>query len=394
MIRSNYYIIATISICVLGLSLLHLHENDIFSEETIKKFQKVIYFAVFEIIIDTLFIILSGNRNTSKILLYLIKMIEFIANPILMLLFFEILIENDVSKKIKKLLQVKNIIILIIFINICLQLVSLYGNYIFYIDENNMYRRGKLLPVYVGILVLSIGVMLYGIIVFSSCTQSVMKLTLLGFSLILCISLILRAVFKDMNFDWLCIAIAILFFLLYYANITLRIDALTQLLNRQVYTQAIERVNYTTVAIMIDANNFKLINDTYGHECGDKTLRSISKLILKTYGKIAYCYRHGGDEFCVILKPNKFKVLIEQTLNCDAYAMARNLMKQLDEAILEHETEYKDDNVFLKYGVAHGFGIYYYPPDYPNLKRQMTFKQVLRLADKRMYQDKRRFKKI
>lgn len=392
MIRTFYYTVAGISMVVLGTSLFHLYENDTFSNETIKKFQKVIYFTMFEIVIDTLFEIVSGNPNTSRILLYVIKITEFIASPILMVLVLDILIKNKTSQKKQKLLKVKIFLEIIFFVNLFFQIISLYGNHIFYIDENNLYQRGKFIPVYIGILVLSIGVMIYGIIMYSNSTQSIMKLTILGFSVILSIGLVLRAIFKETNFDWLCVSIAILLFLLYYANITLRIDPLTQLMNRTVFSIATERIDYTTVVIAIDANNFKEINDSYGHECGDKTLRILGKLILKTYGEYAYCYRSGGDEFCVILKPNVFEMLIDQTPNSDAYAMSRELMKKLDEAILEQEAK-EEDNIYLKYGVSHGYGIYYYPPDYPSMRRKMSFEQVLKLADKRMYRDKRNFKK-
>mgnify|MGYP000403905411 CR=1 FL=1 len=49
---------------------------------------------------------------------------------------------------------------------------------------------------------------------------------------------------------------------------------------------------------IFDIDNFKRINDTYGHDCGDYVLREISKLIVKYFSP--YCVsRFGGEEFCV-----------------------------------------------------------------------------------------------
>jgi diguanylate cyclase (GGDEF)-like protein len=52
---------------------------------------------------------------------------------------------------------------------------------------------------------------------------------------------------------------------------------------------------------MIDIDNFKLVNDTYGHLVGDQILREISQVISETVRKIDIPARYGGEEFSVIL---------------------------------------------------------------------------------------------
>ena len=60
-----------------------------------------------------------------------------------------------------------------------------------------------------------------------------------------------------------------------------------------------------TISLMfIDVDNFKLINDKYGHLKGDISLTEIADCIKKAYEQYGYCYRIGGDEFCVILENN------------------------------------------------------------------------------------------
>ncbi len=61
--------------------------------------------------------------------------------------------------------------------------------------------------------------------------------------------------------------------------------------------------------VTFDLNNLKQCNDTLGHEVGDKYIIDSAELIQSIFGKIAKCYRIGGDEFCaVIMNANKVKV--------------------------------------------------------------------------------------
>ncbi len=50
----------------------------------------------------------------------------------------------------------------------------------------------------------------------------------------------------------------------------------------------------------MDINNFKQINDTYGHDCGDKALRHFSRLLVESFGSSWFIARYGGDEFILL----------------------------------------------------------------------------------------------
>ena len=138
----------------------------------------------------------------------------------------------------------------------------------------------------------------------------------------------LKTFFSYANFDWLCISASFFVIEIYYVNVSLKLDPLTHLLNRQVYSTIIEEIKLSTLIIMIDANGLKHVNDKFGHECGDKTLQSIAKCIHKVYAEYGWCFRIGGDEFVVILKPEAFKKLVDKTPRSDMYDMAENLMKK------------------------------------------------------------------
>jgi len=77
--------------------------------------------------------------------------------------------------------------------------------------------------------------------------------------------------------------------------------------------------------IMLDIDNFKSVNDTFGHQCGDFVLKSISSRVSSLIRNLDYLVRYGGEEFCCVLPETgipdairvaeRFKEAIEQQEN-------------------------------------------------------------------------------
>ena len=79
------------------------------------------------------------------------------------------------------------------------------------------------------------------------------------------------------------------------------VDALTRVGNRHALRRDYSSYQGQEVTVaMIDLDHFKQINDTRGHEEGDRVLWEVGKLLSDTFGK-EYCYRYGGDEFLLIV---------------------------------------------------------------------------------------------
>jgi diguanylate cyclase (GGDEF)-like protein len=51
---------------------------------------------------------------------------------------------------------------------------------------------------------------------------------------------------------------------------------------------------------MVDLDNFKQLNDQYGHQMGDQCLHEFAKLLEAAVGSLGYIYRYGGDEFSLL----------------------------------------------------------------------------------------------
>jgi len=122
--------------------------------------------------------------------------------------------------------------------------------------------------------------------------------------------------------------------LIYFVFYTIRIkleknsitDSLTNLYNRLFFNEQIKlnierykRYAEPFSMMLFDIDNFKMINDTYGHNEGDRVLKEISNLIQKTIRKTDMAFRYGGEEFTILFPKTKLN---------DAYVIA-NRIKEL-----------------------------------------------------------------
>jgi diguanylate cyclase (GGDEF)-like protein len=101
-------------------------------------------------------------------------------------------------------------------------------------------------------------------------------------------------------------------------------DALTKLANRaafdEFFAKSMVRFHhkpFQLALVVIDIDDFKKINDTYGHTAGDKTLQVIANTIVKNVGKDVFVGRYGGEEFVLIYAKTQEKELTVElnTLN-------------------------------------------------------------------------------
>lgn len=80
----------------------------------------------------------------------------------------------------------------------------------------------------------------------------------------------------------------------------LYIDSLTSVYNRRYYDEHFRSTEDVQAAVMIDVDNFKSVNDSYGHDAGDTVLQSIARTLLSCVRKTDTVIRYGGDEFLIL----------------------------------------------------------------------------------------------
>jgi len=140
-------------------------------------------------------------------------------------------------------------------------------------------------------------------------------------------------------------------------------DSLTGLPNRRMFDYVIEReltrcrrYGRSTSLMMVDIDFFKKINDTLGHQAGDKILSALGTLMKKRFRTLDVATRYGGEEFAVILPETEskeavvvaeqFRALVEATrfhVGKDKLNITISIgVASLDPAILGEDTVSKD----------------------------------------------------
>lgn len=154
------------------------------------------------------------------------------------------------------------------------------------------------------------------------------------------------------------------------------LDALTGVNNRRAFDERFEqeflraaRGHGSLGLLMIDVDHFKLYNDTYGHQAGDKCLRQVAQALAATLKRPSdFLARYGGEEFCVLLPDAD----LESTL-----VVAELLLNRVRELALAHAGSLTKPIVTISIGAAVAR---------PPVRGQMD--NFLALADQRLYKAK------
>lgn len=113
--------------------------------------------------------------------------------------------------------------------------------------------------------------------------------------------------------------------------------------------------------LFFDIDDFKKINDTYGHKAGDQVLQQVSQIIRQKVRGIDFTGRWGGEEIVVVLIGSHEE---------DAFRKAEEIRKAVKSRV-----KIKDETVTVSIGVA-------------ELKNGLSFEGLIKQADKAMYEAK------
>ena len=237
-------------------------------------------------------VVIDGAPGIAPIAIPILKVIEFSLAPALGVVFASIM-ESHLSRRIERAYG-------LLALNALAEILLAPTGTVFYVDAAGVYQHGPAYAIYILSYAASVIFLLHETRGFAKSFQYRGRMLPWLILALLAGGLLIQAV-ADVRIIWLSIAIAGMFFYLFYCSVTMQTDALTGLLNRMSYETAISVLADRAVFVLIDVDRFKQVNDTYGHLIGDKALSIIGRAIADTYGTHGTCYRYGGDEFCAIL---------------------------------------------------------------------------------------------
>lgn len=173
---------------------------------------------------------------------------------------------------------------------------------IFRVDANNSFHRGTWFPIYVGAFLCSILFLLLSTVITGKRHQNRGKLLAYPIALFLFFGITVQLRYPEIHISWLCITLLSMLYFIYCNEMWQQVDGLTGLLSQKSYLNRTATMDQTALLIVFDVDDFKSVNDEFGHLKGDEVLIDIAECIRQAYSNFGYCYRIGGDEFCVLLK--------------------------------------------------------------------------------------------
>jgi len=142
------------------------------------------------------------------------------------------------------------------------------------------------------------------------------------------------------------------------------VDALTGIPNRKAFEEDRKNISAFQTFIMVDVDNLKQINDTFGHLFGDKVLRHCAAILEKATRKVGKAYRLGGDEFAVVVpqcwvktvclyiksairEDTRFNVSIGVGPTCDTTGLTDEVFRSAETAL--YQSKRREPDLYSEY---------------------------------------------
>lgn len=221
-------------------------------------------------------------------------------------------VEYHIHRNFKRIKKKSRILAVPLIIATILIIINLLGtDIIFDISKENVYTRGPMnFILYIFVFVYYIE-SIYTVQKAKSDSILVEFFPIYFFIIPCMIGTMIQGFFFGISTVWLCVAIA---FIIVYIEIQISIsfiDDLSGLYNRKYMNHYLDKLQNDkpkrVYGFLLDVNDFKVINDTYGHLSGDRAIIHIGKILQNTVGNGCVAIRMGGDEFVIfaILKSNE-----------------------------------------------------------------------------------------
>lgn len=296
----------TVSLIILVFILINIRNNAKYISMQYKIFQYMVISNIIMIIVDALswkFNSIDGTMNLFlntgyNFLLYVLEPIP----PSLSLLYADYQIfhnENKVKNKQK-------VLVIFLLLNLLMCIVSLFYKGFFYVDENNIYHRGPYFAVHVAYCY---GLLIYSLLLIIKNRPFIERrnyVSMLIFFVPMAIGTTIQVFFYGYSLNWVGMMLSLLIIYFNIQNKGINTDYLTGIYNRRQLDEYIkERIKSSTKnksfsAILLDLNEFKAINDKFGHKIGDEALKDSVEIIRRSLNTNDFIARFGGDEFVIV----------------------------------------------------------------------------------------------
>ncbi|MCH4891422.1 GGDEF domain-containing protein [Acidaminobacter sp. JC074] len=290
-------------------------------------------------------------------ILYNINLLPMIS----LFLYFDYRVIKHESIRKRRIILYGSLIAVMSILNIS----NYWTGILFRISDVNVYSRGP--GMYFTVAISLSVLLLYAIsmIKYMKSIEGRLLIVMLSFTVMPITGAIIQAFNYGIPAMWTMFTLLSLFIFIFIEREDMLRDTLTGLVTRGQFEQRLKRKLKRSKAftlVMIDMDRFKLINDTYGHEEGDKVLVTVASILEHSIKHIDMASRYGGDEFMLLLETSE-----EEAGNL--------VMKRIE----SHLSAYNNKNI-KPYKIQLSMGHYFiFDP------QENHYSDVLAIVDENMY---------
>lgn len=307
----DYYflMITTIDVFVLGIMCILTRYSEVLNQQQRRWFISSFILIISISILEVVTIVVDKRPASFRWVNIIANYLGFGLSPAVAIFLASAL---EKSRSIKYALAIEVVYLLFLAIAFPLKII-------FYVDQNNQYVREGFFGIYLAVYFSSILYLLVMTLRVAAKYQNKSKSSIYPIAAFLLAGTMVQVIFSQIHVTWLCVSFLSILYFTYCNGMWQQLDKLTGLLNQKSYLNKTASLSQNGTLVVFDIDDFKHINDNYGHLMGDQCLEEIAACIKKAYSKDGFCYRIGGDEFCVLLDAN-----------VDKEGCYKRLIKELD----------------------------------------------------------------
>ena len=275
-------------------------------------------------IIETVTFLTDGKIEYRSLSLFLNAVL--FSNSTILAYFTAVYVDYKLFSDVKRTRRILSFLAIPAVLTIIGCLINILTPVFYEIDQYNIYHRTDLniIP-----YVVNYSYIAYAVILIYLNREKALKLFFLPISLFVIpvlLGSLLQLLFYGYSLMWLGVAIGLMALYVNIQNEACYIDTLSGLFNRQYLNNLLlmhDEKKDTTVmpaGIMLDIDNFKSINNIYGHLVGDDAILTAGKILHKAMGGKGVICRYGGDEFIILMNVKSQEEIIDRinTINKQA----------------------------------------------------------------------------
>lgn len=315
MYKLSYYLQTNLfCVLILLLILIGLRNKTRYS---VLLFKKILFCSILFCMFDIVSVIFRGTNYNSSNLILTFSNSFYLFLPLLIGYYWIQYVYLTIDEKRFKLKKVKFLLVIPLLLGFIMLMINVFSHNIFIINSNNIYERSNMYFLYaisswIYVAISSIKT----IIVYHRTDNIYIKEKIFPLSLFIVaplITSIVQSLFYGLSVSQIGFTVSSLLIFLYYQDEQILMDNLTKVNNRTSFNEFLQnkydvlKDNDIISLVFIDIDNFKYINDNYGHLVGDEVLINVASILKKScleFNKNLFLARYGGDEFVIVSSLN------------------------------------------------------------------------------------------